>query len=64
MYLIINEDGGASKTEKLTEDQLEAEDMGFIDIFDISDPDSPLRRLRSIWMPVEDNEDAFFANQT
>lgn len=54
VYIIVDEYGKATKTDQLTPKLLQDEDMGFVDIFNISDPSSPLRLLRGLWSPVED----------
>ena len=53
MYIIIDEDGNVLHAVTISSEDLEAADMGILDIIDISDPTHPLRYLDEGWCSLE-----------
>lgn len=57
MYLIISEDGGIRKTEKVTEDDKEASVAGTIDLITVVYPNDPLRFGPKGWELIKEIEE-------
>jgi len=55
MYIIIFEDGNMVHAVTISSGDLEAADMGVLDIVDIRDPTHPLRYFDEGWYSLEDN---------
>lgn len=56
MYLIINEDGEITKTEKIEDKDgiMDAVDGGIFDLVDIDDKNNPIYYYKGEWHEIED----------
>ena len=57
MYLIITEDGAVQTMTEVTDDDLEAVDVGYLQVIDITGCDEPKEFYEGGWHPVDAADD-------
>jgi hypothetical protein len=53
MYIMITEDWNVYKSEKITSEDKEAVENGYLDVIDITDPANPTRFNGDVWQSVD-----------